>query len=339
MNKALPWPRTRLPAPGLGLVGLGALLACLTISATLGAYGPIVRDWHAGGAEVFWHIRAPRLLMGLIAGAALGVAGAQIQGLFRNPLADPGLIGVSAGAALGAAMAIVLGSAALGTLMGPWALMIAAFIGGLGVTALTWHLSRREGRVQIARLLLMGIAINAAAGAALGWLSFMASDEQLRSLTFWLLGSLGGSQWPPVLVCAAIVVLAIAWPLAAPSHARGLNALSLGEAQAHLMGIQVRRLQRHCLLSVALSVGAVTALVGMVGFVGLLAPHVVRQLAGPDHRRVLPGSAVVGACLVLLADAGARTLAAPAELPLGVLTGLMGALAFMFILHRRRMLA
>lgn len=339
MSKVLPWPRTRLQAPGLGLGGLGALLACLALAATLGAYGPIVRDWHEGGAEVFWHIRAPRLLMGLIAGAALGVSGAQIQGLFRNPLADPGLIGVSAGAACGAAMAIVLGSAALGTLMGPWALMIAAFIGGLGVTALTWRLSRREGRVQIARLLLMGIAINAAAGAALGWLSFMASDEQLRSLTFWLLGSLGGSQWSPVLVCTAIVVLAIAWPLGAPSHARGLNALSLGEAQAHLMGVNVRRLQHHCLLSVALAVGAVTALVGMVGFVGLLAPHVVRQLAGPDHRLVLPGSALVGACLVLLADAGARTLVAPAELPLGVLTGLMGALAFVLILHHRRTLA
>lgn len=331
--------RLRLPTLHLGLLALSALLGCLALAATLGAYGPIVRHWHTGGAEVFWHIRAPRLLMGLIAGAALGVAGAQIQGLFRNPLADPGLIGVSAGAALGAALAIVLGSATLGALMGPWALMAAAFIGGLGVTAMTWRLSRREGQVQIARLLLMGIAINAAAGAALGWLSFVASDEQLRSLTFWLLGSLGGSQWPPVLVCATIVALAIVWPLAAPSHARGLNALSLGEAQARLMGVNVRRLQRQGLLSVALAVGAVTALVGMVGFVGLLAPHLVRQMAGPDHRRVLPGSAVVGACLVMLADAGARTLVAPAELPLGVLTGLMGAAAFMLILHHRRTLA
>lgn len=332
---AFTWQRLRLQAPGLGALAAICLLLCIVLASTQGAYAHLWRDWREGGADVFWHIRAPRVLMGLIAGAALGVAGAQVQGLFRNPLADPGLIGVSAGAALGAALAIVLGGRTWAGLGGPWALMLAAFVGALLVTALTWRLARRHGQVLLARLLLMGIAVNAAASAALGWLSHLASDEQLRSLTFWLLGSLGGSQWPEVLLCTLVVALALGWPVLHPAHARDLNALALGEAQAHLMGVDVRAVQRRCLISVALAVGAVTALVGMVGFVGLLAPHAVRQVAGPDHRWVLPGSAVVGACLVVLADTGARTLVTPAELPLGVLTGLIGAAAFVYILHRR----
>jgi len=334
------WPRPAMPSNKvMGLLGVLTLLGCVLLAISQGAYGLLIANWHQGGAEVLWHIRAPRVLMGVVAGMALGVSGALIQGLFRNPLADPGLIGVSSGAALGAGLMIVVGWQWLGARAGPWALMVAAFAGALLVTALTWRLARREGQVQITRLLLVGIAINAGAGSALGLLSHLADDEQLRSLTFWLLGSLGGSQWPAVSVCTLVVVLALSLPLWHPAQARALNVLSLGDTQAQMLGVNVQAVQRVCLVCVALSVGAVTALVGMVAFVGLLAPHAVRLLAGPDHRVVIPGSALIGACLVLLADTGARTLVAPAELPLGVLAGFIGAPAFVLMLHRRTALA
>jgi iron complex transport system permease protein len=332
-------------------LGLLTLLLSLALAASQGAMAlqwadllALPRLWQQtaaeqgldpslAGAQVAWHIRAPRLLMAMLAGAALGLGGALVQGLFRNPLADPGLIGVSAGAALGAACAIVLGWQVWGLHAGPASLMACAFLGGLLVTVLVWHLARQGGEVQVSQLLLVGLALNAMAGAALGLLTHFADDNQLRSLSFWLLGSLGQSQWPAALLCAGPVLCSL---LGAPRLARALNALALGEAQAQLMGVNVHATQRLCVGWCALAVGAVTALVGMVGFVGLLAPHAVRLLAGPDHRLVLPGSALLGASLVLLADAGARTLVAPAELPLGVLTGLLGAPAFLWMLRQRQ---
>jgi len=326
-----PRSRTRL-----WLIASLGLIACVALALSAGAYGRLWAQWANGGAEVFWHIRLPRALLGVLAGAALGVAGALAQGLFRNPLADPGLIGVSAGAALGAATAIVAGGRTLGLWWGPQSLMVAAFLGSLLMTALTWRLARREGHVDTARLLLTGLALNAAAAAALGWLSFLATDEQLRSLTFWTLGSLSGSTWPPVLACGAVVAGCLVALGARRRDAHALDALALGEAQARLMGVEVDALQRRCLITIALMVGAVTALIGMVAFVGLLAPHAVRLLAGPRHGVVLPGSALSGAGLVLLADTGARTLVAPAEMPLGVLTGLVGAAVFLSILYRHR---
>lgn len=313
--------------------------------------GPFALGWrdvlqlgsgHAGdvlGAEVFWHIRAPRLAMGLLAGAALGVSGAMVQGLFRNPLADPGLIGVQAGAALGAAAFIVLLPLAGWTVAGfhtGWlgvsGTMLGAFAMALLTTAIVWRLARQHGHVAVTRLLLVGVAINALAGSALGLLTHFASDSQLRALTFWMLGSLAPSHW---LAVACVLPAVLGACVLAPRLAPALDALSLGEAQATLSGVNVASLQRRCVALAALAVAAVTAVIGMVGFIGLLAPHLVRLLCGPSHRAVLPGSALLGASLVLLADTAARTALAPAEMPLGVLTGLIGAPTFLWLLRGR----
>jgi iron complex transport system permease protein len=282
---------------------------------------------------VFLNIRLPRLLLGVMAGAALGLTGALMQGLFRNPLADPGLIGVSGGAALAAAVTITLGAAWFGDMpraLGSWTLVLTAFLGGLIVTALIYLLAQSEGGTRVGLMLLGGVAINALAGAGLGYLSFIATDEQLRSLQFWLLGSLGGARWSAVTLVTGIVVLAGAVGL---TLARELNALAMGEAQATLLGVDVERTKRRVILVTALAVGAVTATTGIIGFIGLVAPHCVRLIAGPDHRGVLPGSALLGAVLVLAADAAARTLAQPAELPLGVLTATVGVPFFLVLLR------
>lgn len=353
------WRLALVPAAGRrsGAVLLfalgGLLLAVLLFAAGQGAYGLSLRElpgvigsaWHTtgerGAAElVFFHIRLPRLLLGLAAGAGLGMAGALMQGLFRNPLADPGLIGVSSGAALAAGVTIVLGALWFPDLpraLGSWTLVLMAFGGGLGVTVLIYLLSRGEGGTRVGLMLLAGIAINALAGAGLGLLSYLASDEQLRSLQFWLLGSLGGARWSAVLLVCGLcgVALVLGLRLAGP-----LNALALGEAQAVLLGVPVQRVQRQVVVLTALAVGVVTATTGIIGFIGLVAPHMVRLLVGPDHRWVLPGSALLGASLVLLADAVARTVVQPAELPLGVLTALVGVPFFLVLLrsaHGRRL--
>lgn len=355
-----PWPQgwrrapgARLPGPWL-LVGLGLLLvATLLHAAGQGAYtlplhelpSLLGRAWQGkgerSGAElVFFNIRLPRLLLGLAAGAGLGLAGALMQGMFRNPLADPGLIGVSSGAALAAGVTIVLGATWMPDLprsLGSWTLVLMAFGGGLAVTALIQALARGEGGTRVGQMLLAGIAINALAGAGLGLLNYLATDEQLRSLQFWLLGSLGGARWSAVLLVSGLtsVALVAGWRLAQP-----LNALALGEAQAVLLGVAVERLKRQAVLITALAVGVVTATTGIIGFIGLVAPHMVRLLVGPDHRWVLPGSALLGASLVLLADSVARTVAQPAELPLGVLTAIVGVPFFLLLLrgaHGRRL--
>ncbi len=337
MTMPLIWPVRGLliGSKAWSLLGLLALAISLAVALGLGAYDALWSRWSEGGAEVFWHIRAPRVLMGVLAGAALGLSGALIQGLFRNPLADPGLIGVSGGSALGAGLAILWGGHGVLAMLGTWGLILCAFLGGLLATLLSWWLSLRQGVLSVPLLLLVGVAVNALAGSGLGLMSYLSTDQQLRALTFWLLGSLGASQWDTVSVCAVLVASAMAWILAQPSHALALNALALGEGQARLMGVPVRKIEAVCMVVVALSVGAITALTGMVGFVGLFAPHLVRLLMGPDHRHVLPGSALVGACLLLWADALSRTVVAPAELPLGVLTGMLGAPAFVWLLWRR----
>ncbi len=282
---------------------------------------------------VFMNIRLPRLLLGVAAGAALGLSGALMQGLFRNPLADPGLIGVSSGAALAAGVTIVLGSVWFPDMprtLGSWTLVVMAFMGSLGVTLLVYGLSQQDGATRVGLMLLAGIAINALAGAGLGFLTFLASDEQLRSIQFWLLGSLGGARWSAVALVGATVFIAVCAGL---TLAKPLNAIALGEAQAELLGVPVERVKRFAVIVTALAVGAVTATTGIIGFVGLVAPHCVRLIAGPDHRVVLPGSALLGAALVLLADSVARTAVKPAELPLGVLTAFVGVPFFLLLLR------
>ncbi|CAM3365433.1 iron ABC transporter permease [Polaromonas hydrogenivorans] len=285
---------------------------------------------------VFMNIRLPRLLLGVAAGSALGLSGALMQGLFRNPLADPGLIGVSSGAALAAGITIVLGSAWFPDLprtLGSWTLVLTAFMGSLAVTLLVYALSQQDGGTRVGLMLLAGIAINALAGAGLGYLTFLASDEQLRSIQFWLLGSLGGARWSAVALVSSIVGVAVC---AGMRLAGPLNAIALGESQAALLGVPVERVKGVAVVVTALAVGSVTATTGMIGFIGLVAPHCVRLVAGPDHRVVLPGSALLGAALVLAADAVARTAVQPAELPLGVLTAFVGVPFFLLLLRHFR---
>jgi iron complex transport system permease protein len=336
------------------LIGCALLLVCLLFAGTRGAYaiswvellgafgmGDEAAQATASSASqlVFFNIRLPRLMLGVAAGAGLGLAGALMQALFRNPLADPGLIGVSSGAALAAGITIVLGAAFFPELprkLGSWTLVLMAFAGGLAVTSLIYVLAQNTSAgpgTSMALMLLAGVAVNALAGAGLGFLSFMATDEQLRSLQFWLLGSLGGARWSAVMLVAGIVAIA---SVAALTLAKPLNALALGEAQASMLGVEVERLKRICIVITALAVGCVTATTGIIGFIGLVAPHAMRLLVGSDHRLVLPGSALLGACLVLLADAVARTVAKPAELPLGVLTAFVGVPFFLLLLRAQR---
>jgi iron complex transport system permease protein len=278
---------------------------------------------------ILWAIRLPRVLLGLLVGAALGVAGAALQGIFRNPLADPGLIGVASGASLGAVGAIVLGFSALGQATLP----VAAFLGALLATAVVYALARFEGRTEVVTLLLTGLAINAIAGAGIGYLVFRATDTEVRDAVFWTLGSLGGATWPVVLSAAPFVLVGT---LLIPFFARELNLLILGEREAAHLGVATERVRVILIALVALTTGAAVAVAGTVGFIGLIVPHLVRLVAGPDNRIVLPASALAGAALLVFADLLARTAAAPAELPLGVVTSLLGGPFFLWLLHRTR---
>ncbi|MEM1142264.1 MAG: iron ABC transporter permease [Pseudomonadota bacterium] len=285
---------------------------------------------------VMLDIRLPRAVLGALIGASLAVSGAVMQGLFRNPLADPGIVGVSSGAGLGAVSFIVLGSGVLAPVAGFFGIYhvpFAAFIGGLITTLLLYQVSTRQGRTSVATMLLAGIALGALAGALTGMLVFRADDQQLRDLTFWGLGSVAGATWVKVLAAAPIILPVV---LLAPLLARGLNAITLGEATAQHLGINVQRFKRIAIVAVAAATGAAVAVSGGIGFVGIVVPHLLRLLMGPDHRYLLPACACLGATMLLLADAIARQIVAPAELPIGIVTASVGAPFFLWILLRRR---
>ena len=286
-------------------------------------------EYTAQEHAVIWVIRVPRMIMAALVGAGLGVSGAALQGLFRNPLADPGLIGVSSGAAFAVALTVVLGLSALGL----FAMPLAAFVGGLVLTLLIYAFARRGGRGQMATMLLVGIAINALLGAAISFIISLSDDAQLRDIVFWMLGSLAGSLWSYVLASGPLILVAI---IVLVRMASPLNLLTLGDAEARHLGLRVERTQLVIVSAAALATGAGVAVAGMVGFIGLVAPHIVRLAIGPDHRLVLPASALAGAILVLGADLAARTIAAPIELPLGVLTAIIGTPVFLFLIDRAR---
>lgn len=285
-----------------------------------------------GGNAVFFTIRLPRVVLGILVGAGLGVAGATMQGIFRNPLVDPGLVGISSGAALGAAGAIVLG-ARLGLGRVTWLLPLAAFGMALLAMQLILRLARTDGRTPVATLLLAGIAINALAASQIGFLTFLANDAQLRTLTFWTLGSLGAATWPAVTITAMFSLAPVLFLL---RQGRTLNLLLLGEAEASSLGLSPVRVVRRMLVLVTLIVGASVAIAGVLAFVGLVVPHLVRILVGADHRRLLPAAAILGAGLLVLADALARTVVSPAELPLGIVTASVGSPFFLALLVRER---
>lgn len=284
---------------------------------------------------ILGQIRLPRSLLGLCVGIVLALSGVAMQGLFRNPLADPGLVGVAGGAALGAAIAIVGGSlvGGLPPALAPYLLSICAFSGGLIVTAVVYRFGRRDGQTNVATMLLAGVALTAMSGAGVGLFTYLADDATLRSLTFWNLGSLNGASyarlWPLLLVTLGVA----AW---LPRRAAALNALLLGESEARHLGFNVERIKLELVLCTALGVGAAVAAAGLIGFIGLVVPHLMRLLVGPDHRVLLPASLLAGASLLLLADLVARLVLAPAELPIGIVTALIGAPFFLYLLVRGR---
>lgn len=326
-------------------VGLSlALLAGCLLSAAIGAYSIPIGDVLASvqhriglggqpldrvGESVLWNVRLPRVVLALLVGASLGCAGALMQGVFGNPLAEPGVIGISAGAAVGAVASIALGL----TFFGNWTITVFAFIAGLATVLLVYTLSRSGGRTEVVTLILTGIAVNAFAGALIGLFIFFADNAQITQITFWQLGSLSQATWPKVL---AVLPCALAGLLIAPFYARKLDLLALGERPARHLGVDVERLRITLVLVVALLTAAAVAVAGIISFVGLLVPHLLRMANGPGHRFLVPGSALGGALVLVAGDLAARTVAAPAELPLGVLTALFGSPFFFWLLRRTR---
>ncbi|MCV6587464.1 MAG: iron ABC transporter permease [Marinobacterium sp.] len=339
--------RARLALTALAL----ALLASLVLSVGV---GPLAISWadSARGllsslgltAEnavpghmvvIIESIRLPRTLLAILVGASLAVCGAALQGLFRNPLADPGLIGVTGGAALAAVSVIVLGeSLLLGfvELFRPYSLMLAAFAGGLATTLLVARIATSRFGTSVQMMLLAGIAVNVVTSAGLGVFSFIATDSQLRTLTFWTMGSLGGATWQTVLALLPVVALVLVW---LPASAKSLNAMLLGESEARHLGVDVNRTKTKIIMIAALGVGGCVAVSGMIGFVGLVVPHLVRMTLGPDHRYLLPASALLGALFLLIADMFSRTLMAPAEIPIGLITAAIGGPFFIGLIVMR----
>ncbi|GAB3688203.1 iron ABC transporter permease [Actinocorallia lasiicapitis] len=281
------------------------------------------------GENALWVVRFPRVLLAVVTGAALGCAGALMQGVFGNPLAEPGVIGVSWGSAVGAATVIVFGLTGLGG----WTIVLAAFACGLATTLLVYVMSRAQGRTEVVTLLLTGIAVNAVATAALGLLMFASTNDGLRAITSWQLGSLAGATWDSVTVVGPVAVVGCA---AAFLLAARLDLLSLGEKTARHLGVNVEGLRFTGIILIALLTSSAVAFSGIIAFVGLVVPHLIRMVAGPGHRTLLPASALGGACLLVVADLVARTAIDFQELPLGVLTSIVGGPFFFWLLRRTR---
>ncbi|PZX58212.1 FecCD family ABC transporter permease [Algoriphagus chordae] len=337
---------TKIQSQNLTLLGFGfVLVLVLLASLSLGAFsipfpqtlailfdqiGISTGTFEVQQANVLLQIRVPRVLMAMLVGGGLGIAGAALQGMFRNPLVEPGLIGVSSGAALFAVIFMVLVPVASSL---SWiksiGLPLFAFIGGLINVLAVYKLSKSQGRTDAATLILAGVAINALAGALIGLVLFFADDSALRSFTFWSLGDLGGATWAKIPVTMILIAVPSVLLL---FNSRQLNALALGEQEAFHMGVNVQQVKLRLLICSALIVGVGVSMVGMIGFVGLVVPHLIRILFGADHRLVLPGSFLLGAILLNFADLIARLIVIPAEMPIGVITALIGAPFFIWLI-------
>lgn len=334
-----------------GILG-AALLACVVFSACTGAL-PIspgelmdILAFKLGlitetrvdeqKSIVFWIIRLPRVCLAVLIGAGLGIAGASLQGLFRNPIADSTLIGVTSGASLFAVFVIMLNVKYFGMLhelVGAYGISFVAFLGAAFTTLLVYQLSKVTGEGGITTLLLCGIAINAFVGAMTGLMTYLADDAQLRSITFWNLGSLGGANWTSVMAVAPFVAISV---LFMPYLSKALNLLVLGESQAAALGVNMKALKQKVIVLATMGVGASVAVAGTIGFVGLVVPHIIRTTFGPNHRTLLIGSALAGAIVLTLADTISRTIVAPSELPIGILTALLGTPFFIYILWEQK---
>lgn len=285
-------------------------------------------------ASILWNIRLPRVLMTAMIGAGLAIAGATMQGIFRNPLVEPGLIGVSSGAALAAVIFIVFAGQIGWTnqhIVRFLSLPIFAFAGALLITFLVYKLGTSKGKSDVALLILSGVALNALCGALIGLVIYFADDNAIRNFTFWNLGDMGGANWKKTYLSAFLILIP---SLLLFSQQKALNALALGEAEAFHMGIDVQKTKRISLGLSALIVGTAVSLAGTIGFIGLVTPHIIRLGLGADHRGVLPLSMLFGAMLLVVADMLARTLVQPAELPIGIITALLGAPFFIWLLLR-----
>ena len=300
----------------------GSLLRAIGIDTAWAPTDPIIES-------TLWVVRFPRIVMALVVGAALAVAGAVMQAIFGNPLAEPGVVGVSSGAALGAATAIVLGASVLGGA----GVALFAFLGGLVATLLVYAVSRAGGRTEVVTLLLTGIAVNAIAQAGIAFVLFVADTASREQIVFWQLGSLGGSLWSQVAIVASVAVVGV---LLSFSLARRYDLLSLGERNARHLGVNVEQLRLVSIVLVALLTGVAVAFTGIIAFVGLVVPHIIRMIIGPAHRGLILASAVGGGALLVLADLLTRTLVAGAELPIGMLTSLVGGPFFFWLLYRQR---
>ncbi|MBD2779726.1 FecCD family ABC transporter permease [Xenorhabdus szentirmaii] len=324
---------SRTQSPGTGLVVLSFLLFFLAISsANMGALPLSFKTlWGSSLDDPQWqiwlNIRLPRILLAILVGCALAVSGAVMQGLFRNPLADPGLLGISSGAALTVAMVIVL-PFTLPAGIALYGHIIAAFVGSLLVSFLIFSLNKYN-QGNLSKLLLAGVAINALCMSFIGVLSYISNDQQLRQFTIWMMGSLSQIEWPTLIIAASLIIPVCLFTF---SQSRKLNLLQLGDEEAHYLGINVQRTKYQLLLLSALLIGCAVALTGVIGFVGLVIPHLIRLRFGGDHTWLLPLSAVGGSCLLLTADTLARTLVAPAEMPVGLITGLIGAPYFLWLI-------
>nr|WP_281255181.1 iron ABC transporter permease [Luteimicrobium subarcticum] len=284
---------------------------------------------HPQGENALWLVRFPRVVMAIVVGAALATAGALMQGVFGNPLADPGVIGVSSGAAVGAATVMVTAGALV---PGSW-VAAAAFVGGILTTALVYGLARSNGRTEVVTLVLTGIAVNAVAGGLLALLVLVADSAARDQIVFWQLGSLGGSTWNAVAVALPVAVVGV---VGAFLLRRRLDLLTLGERAARHLGVDVERLRQVAIVLVALLVSAGVAFTGIIAFVGLVVPHLVRMVLGPSHRTLIPAAALGGAVVLLAADLVARTLVDNVDLPLGMITSLVGGPFFFWLLRRTR---
>ncbi|WP_394179513.1 FecCD family ABC transporter permease [Marinomonas posidonica] len=326
----------------LGLLILSAILSIM-IGAMPLSFSQIFQDLlnitgaqhYALSTNVLLEIRLPRTLLAMAVGAALGICGAAMQALFRNPLADPGLIGVAGGGAFGAVVIIVLGNSMFPDAMsyfGPYALPIGAMLGCLGVCGIIYKLSNQHGQFTIITLLLAGIAVNAIVGSFIGILTLISTDEELRELTFWTMGNLGGNNWSltlPVLLLIGVSLVGLS------RLARPLNLYLLGEAQAQHLGVQVAQLKKQVFFFTAIAIGAAVSISGMIGFVGFVIPHLVRILIGPDHKFLLPTSMLLGASFLTLTDIIARIAISPAEVPIGLVTSALGGPFFLYVLYKQ----
>ncbi|WP_043641857.1 FecCD family ABC transporter permease [Nocardioides alkalitolerans] len=340
--------RTSALAARVGLLGgLGAALvvACLLAAATGQFHIPVSEVvgsvLHRAGLDLgplpthpqaennLWNVRFPRVVMAALVGAALASAGALMQGVFGNPLAEPGVVGVSSGAAVAAAVVIVFSLDFAGT----WTIAVCAFLGGLATTLLVYVMARDNGRTEVVTLVLTGIAVNAVASAGLAFLLFLGNTAAREEIVFWTLGSMNGSRWPEVQVVVPLVVVGL---VASLLLARQLDLLALGDRAARHVGVDVERLRLVAIVVVAVLTAAGVAFCGVIAFVGLVVPHLIRMVAGPGHRMLVPASALGGATLLVVADLWARTAIAYADLPIGMLTSLVGGPFFFWLLRRTR---